>query len=318
MDDRQRLTAEHYRPAIPAFREVWAPILARLARPLLDRVPLDSAMRRLEIGCGAGLLLAELARRAPTGALTVGADILTEMLAEARVVVPGAPLVRLDAARLPMADTSFDLVLSTFTWHHVREQHRAMAEVMRILRPGGYFGLLTWARDDDQPTCPALELWEELLQEFGAPENDPAPPPVSTEAIDTPRALAALLTQSGFGPVEVSPVTVSSTWTVDRLLRYRTELGEGRRRLEKIPPPRRVALVRKARAGLERMTDDERTWRPVVLLAVARRGESGAGDTPAPGDFRTICPNCGTVMYDRGCKTRCPKCHYFTDCSDPW
>lgn len=35
-------------------------------------------------------------------------------------------------------------------------------------------------------------------------------------------------------------------------------------------------------------------------------------------DYRTTCPNCGAGMFDRGCKTRCPRCHYFTDCSDPW
>lgn len=35
-------------------------------------------------------------------------------------------------------------------------------------------------------------------------------------------------------------------------------------------------------------------------------------------DYRTVCPNCGAVLLDRGCKTRCPRCHFFSDCSDPW
>lgn len=318
MDDRQQLTAAHYRPAIPTFRDVWAPILAVLAGPLLEKLPLGAAPRRLEIGCGPGLLLDELRHRAPAGALTIGGDILTEMLAEARVAAPAIPLVRLDAARLPFRGASFDLVVSTFTWHHLREQHRALAEVLRVLRPGGHFGLATWARDEGRPGCRALELWEDLLQDSGAPENDPEAPPVSTEAIDTPRALAALLVQSGFGPVEVSPFTARWTWRVDDLLRYLTGMGESRRRLERIPPARRAGLIRKARAGIERMSGEERTWRPVVLLAVARRGPTVDDEAPAAGDYRTICPNCGTIMYDRGCKTRCPKCHYFTDCSDPW
>jgi len=36
------------------------------------------------------------------------------------------------------------------------------------------------------------------------------------------------------------------------------------------------------------------------------------------GDFRRICPNCGAVLRDRECKSRCTRCHFFTDCSDPW
>lgn len=35
-------------------------------------------------------------------------------------------------------------------------------------------------------------------------------------------------------------------------------------------------------------------------------------------DFRRICPNCGQTLWDKECKSRCPRCHFFTDCSDPW
>jgi hypothetical protein len=35
-------------------------------------------------------------------------------------------------------------------------------------------------------------------------------------------------------------------------------------------------------------------------------------------DFRRICPNCGNTLTDRECKSRCPRCHFFTDCTDPW
>jgi hypothetical protein len=35
-------------------------------------------------------------------------------------------------------------------------------------------------------------------------------------------------------------------------------------------------------------------------------------------DFKRTCPNCGTALFDRQCKSRCPRCHYFSDCSDPW
>lgn len=35
-------------------------------------------------------------------------------------------------------------------------------------------------------------------------------------------------------------------------------------------------------------------------------------------DFRCTCPNCGSELWDKECKSRCPRCHFFSDCSDPW
>lgn len=313
MDDRQRQTAAHYRVSIPAFHDVWAPVLAALTRPLLDRISLETAARRLEVGCGIGLILRAMTDRAPAGAVTIGADLLPEMLTRARDHAPAAGLVRLDAARLPFGDASFDLVFSAFTWHHLREQLRALAEAQRVLRPGGRLALLTWSDRDD--SCTAFDLWEELLNEFGAPEDDPDPTPTWHAMISTPEALTALLSQAGFAAIDVAVETGQWTWSPDDLLRYRTEMGPSRRRLEKLPPARRVALVRKARAAIERLEPGDLTWRATFLLATARRADDAGG---ADADYRTVCPNCGTVMYDRGCKTRCPKCHFFTDCSDPW
>jgi len=39
---------------------------------------------------------------------------------------------------------------------------------------------------------------------------------------------------------------------------------------------------------------------------------------PRSTDFRCTCPNCGGELWDKECKSRCPRCHFFTDCSDPW
>ena len=33
-------------------------------------------------------------------------------------------------------------------------------------------------------------------------------------------------------------------------------------------------------------------------------------------NYWDFCPNCGTHLYNAGCKYRCPKCHYFMSCSD--
>ncbi len=49
----------------------------------------------------------------------------------------GIPLVRSDARRLPFADSSFDLVMSTDMWEHIAEDDQVASEAARVLRPGG-------------------------------------------------------------------------------------------------------------------------------------------------------------------------------------
>ena len=46
--------------------------------------------------------------------------------------------------------------------------------------------------------------------------------------------------------------------------------------------------------------------------------DGAARRAPVENDFRRVCPNCGALLIDRSCKSRCPRCHFFTDCSDPW
>lgn len=55
-------------------------------------------------------------------------------------------------------------------------------------------------------------------------------------------------------------------------------------------------------------------FRPTTRTAHTRAPDPAARST----DFRCTCPNCGSELWDKECKSRCPRCHFFTDCSDPW
>ena len=96
----------------------------------------------LEIGCGPGRLAARLARRAPELRLT-GVDISPDMVERASQRAARAGLserVRFevgDAAALRFADGQFDAVLATFTLHHWPKPAAGLAEVYRVLKPGG-------------------------------------------------------------------------------------------------------------------------------------------------------------------------------------
>lgn len=92
----------------------------------------------LEIGCGLGLDLAQYARH---GARVVGVELSEASLELARqcfvaYALPGVFLVA-DAENLPFAEATFDLVYAHGVLHHTPHTEKAIAEIHRVLRPGG-------------------------------------------------------------------------------------------------------------------------------------------------------------------------------------
>jgi ubiquinone/menaquinone biosynthesis C-methylase UbiE len=89
--------------------------------------------RVLDIGSGTGLVAAELVAR---GCRVTGVDISEPMLAYARRRVPAAEFVHAEAESLPFDDDTFDDATSAQTFHWL-DQTRALAELARVVRPGG-------------------------------------------------------------------------------------------------------------------------------------------------------------------------------------
>jgi ubiquinone/menaquinone biosynthesis C-methylase UbiE len=104
----------------------------RALRPYLAR-----ARRILDLGCGNGRYLAEFASTA-AGRTVVGADLLPEMLAEARRRATGITgLVRADASRPPFRDASLDFIFASHVLPFVADAEAAVARLARCLRADG-------------------------------------------------------------------------------------------------------------------------------------------------------------------------------------
>lgn len=106
------------------------PGLARWRRALLAQ----AAGRVLEVGCGTGLGLRELAARSEA---LWGIDPVAGSVQRSARRVPGAGLLVARAEYLPFVDDSFDCVVSSLVFCSVSEPLRGLAEIRRVLRPGG-------------------------------------------------------------------------------------------------------------------------------------------------------------------------------------
>lgn len=105
---------------------------------ILDHTPEVAAV--LEVGAGTGALWAHNYERLPMAWWVWLTDLSPGMVAELRHAVDGAPQITVaeaDAATLPLSDDTFDTVVANHMLHRVTEPAAVLAELARVLRPGG-------------------------------------------------------------------------------------------------------------------------------------------------------------------------------------
>ena len=134
----------------------WANTYERDRRSRFNAKPQQEALaalslgpgdRFLDVGCGTGAAVraaADVAERA------VGADIAPQMIARARELAaasPRAEFVVADSEQLPFSDGAFTALLCTASFHHYPEPARALAEMARVLEPGGRLAIADGVSD---------------------------------------------------------------------------------------------------------------------------------------------------------------------------
>ena len=150
----------------------------------LDEQPArrPSGIRVLDTGCGTGKQLTADRRAFPDG-LMVGLDLFHGMLRQARWRCSAVAWVQGNSARPPFKDASFDYITNQFSYHHVPDKPRMIAEIGRVLSPGGRFVVTTidpwsmpgWivytyfpaARQRDFEDCLPAEEFAALMTEAG-------------------------------------------------------------------------------------------------------------------------------------------------------
>ena len=113
-------------------------VAARMAARLTS-LDVHPGQRYLDVGCGNGASAIHMART--FGLEVTGVDIDPAQVRAAEEAASEADGVRFrhrDAAHLPFPDSSFDIVATNKTTHHIPRWREAMAEMARVVKPGGY------------------------------------------------------------------------------------------------------------------------------------------------------------------------------------
>jgi len=117
-------------------RIIFRPIQRTVLQLAAEQVGQPGAI--LDVGCGTGKLLRSAETKFP-GAKLVGIDAAIEMVKHAQTSNPSGTIQfrQATAEELPFPNACFDLVFSTMTFHHWQNQGRGVAEVARVMAPGG-------------------------------------------------------------------------------------------------------------------------------------------------------------------------------------
>jgi demethylmenaquinone methyltransferase/2-methoxy-6-polyprenyl-1,4-benzoquinol methylase len=125
------------------LHRIWKALAVRHAQ-------VRPGMRVLDVAGGTGDLARAFARQVAPGGQVVLTDINAAMLTEGRDRLLDAGLaieaVRCDAEQLPFADRSFDRVIVSFGLRNMTHKDRALAQMQRVLRPGGQLLVLEFSR----------------------------------------------------------------------------------------------------------------------------------------------------------------------------
>ena len=193
--------AENYeRYFVPTIGMAWA-------TALLDVAELSPGDRVLDFACGTGVVTRLAAERVGPDGAVAGLDITPAMLAVARSVPSSGAAIEwheASAESMPLADGSFDVVLSSLGLQFVPDKTSALHEMQRVLAPGGQLAIATVG-----PTPPLFAILE---QAFARHLNSEAAGFVrAVFSLHEPQELEQLTSGAGFRDVAVRSKALSVT-----------------------------------------------------------------------------------------------------------
>lgn len=181
------------------------PAIVRTRLEVLRALSLRRGERALDLGCGPGFLLFDMAATVTEDGHAVGLDNSAPALEGARRRLQEFPWVQLlegDCHDLPLDDASFDAAAAVQVFEYLTDIDRALQELRRVLAPGGRAaimstdkgGIVWWSRGDQG-------RMDRMLRVYHEQGTDP----------HVPRTLAARLRRAGFQVLQVEAIPILET-----------------------------------------------------------------------------------------------------------
>jgi ubiquinone/menaquinone biosynthesis C-methylase UbiE len=245
---------------------------ARYGRRTVERLALPLGARVLDVACGTGASAVPAAEAVgPTGRVT-GVDLADRLLAQGREKAKQKGLTNLEFLQADMTELGypaahFDAVICVFGVFFVAKMESLVAELWRMVRPGGKLAVTTWG---PRIFAPAYDVWNEAVRKV-RPDLYAAYNP--WDRITTPEAVRTLCRGAGVPSVDVEPEggyqplsTPEDFWTI--------ALGSGLRwtidqlGVQGAEQVKQIVLAWLAAHKVDRLETN-------VIYAVATRGPKG-------------------------------------------
>ena len=175
---------------------------------MLDLAGVTVGSQVLDLGAGTGDQTLLAAQRVGPGGAVLATDISAAMLDLAREAARAAGLLHvqtqvMDAQHLELASGSFDAVIARCSLQFVPDVQRALAEVRRVLKPGGRLAAVVFSSVEKNPYRAAPQAIASRLAGRQFPEAGPG-----QWALNDPATLVDAYQQTGFREVDVRPVPI--------------------------------------------------------------------------------------------------------------
>jgi demethylmenaquinone methyltransferase / 2-methoxy-6-polyprenyl-1,4-benzoquinol methylase len=171
-------------------------------RRAADLAQIGPGSRVLDVATGTGDLAIELVGRVAPGGEVVGSDFSEQMLDRARAKAPGLRFEWGNALELAYADGEFDAATVGFGARNFSDLDRGLAEMARVVRPGGRVVVLEITTPTRPPLSTFYRVWfDRLVPLMGRFDDAYTYLPNSVKRFPGPRDLAARLAGAGLDPV---------------------------------------------------------------------------------------------------------------------
>jgi len=254
------------------WRKQSAAMGSDMTRAIVEAADVGQGMRVLDVACGTGEPAISVAALVGSGEV-VGVDLSAEPLKiaverAAHRSLTNATFQQADAHHLPFPDNSFDRITSRLGVMFFSDLTQGVAEMHRVLKPGGKAVLLVWGPMDQPYFATTIGTVLRMLPGTAVPEQGRR-----MFALGSGGILAQGLKQAGFSGVEEQLVTVPWTWpgTPEEVWEYFKDVTVPfAPLLQSIPAERRAEIDTEVLRSITRYYDGESIkFTATVNIAIA-------------------------------------------------